>query len=332
MSTTRPATPRVGVREVALAAGVSSQTVSRVLNGHPHIRDSTRQRVLEAVDALGYRMNNVARAFGSRSTRTIGVIASDAALYGPSSGIAALAEAAKDAGRWIATAYADGDDPGAVAAAAERLLSQGVDGIVMVAAHNRTLDAVVEAGRDVPVRLLHAGSGAARQGEAAALAVEHLADRGHRRIAELAGPADWLEAASRSEGVARVAAARGCAVVARWRGDWSAESGSAVAGIVADAVRAADGPTAVVVANDQMALGLMAGLRARGVDVPGDLSVTGFDDNPDAAFYRPALTTVRPDTPGEARRVIAEIVGAEAKALPPAAPVLVVRDSVASLA
>ena len=90
-------------------------------------------------------------------------------------------------------------------------------------------------------------------------------------------------------------------------------------------MRAADGPTAIAAANDQMALGLIAGLRAAGLDVPRDVSVTGFDDNPDAAFYRPALTTVGLDLDGEARRAVAAVLGEEASL--PAAPRLVVRAS-----
>jgi DNA-binding LacI/PurR family transcriptional regulator len=331
---TAPATRgRIGVRDVARAAGVSPQTVSRVLNAHPSIRDETRARVLEAVAALGYRMNNAARALGTRTSRTVGVVASDAALYGPSVGIAALESAARARGRWIATAYADAGDPASVDAAVQHLLAQGVDGIVLVAPHVRTLDALAAASLDVPVRALHAGDGAERQEEGAALPVRRLAELGHRRIAEVAGPSDWLEAAARSRGVATALDGLGLAANARWEGDWSAAAGSALAADVAAAHAREDGPTAVVVANDQMALGLIAGLGARGVAVPGDVSVAGFDDNPDAAFYRPALTTVRLDVAGEAHRTIAEVVGAPPTAdetpgaTTPGVAVLVERDS-----
>ncbi|ODU51079.1 MAG: transcriptional regulator [Microbacterium sp. SCN 70-10] len=297
---------RAGVRDVAARAGVSAQTVSRVLNDFPGIRDSTRQRVLDAVAALDYRVNNAARALGTSRTRTVGVVASDASLHGPSAGIAALERAARARGRWITTAYTASDDPAAVHAAVEHLLDQGVDGIVLVAAHTQT----PLTGHDVPLVPLYGASGE-RQRSAAALIVTHLADLGHRRIVEVAGPVDWREALSRTAGVADVVG--------------SAASGAAVADLVAASVRA--GATAVAVANDQMALGLVAGLSARGLAVPDDVSVGGFDDNPDAAFYTPALTTVRLDVEGEAAEAVATVLGEEPTR--PAEPILVVRESTA---
>jgi DNA-binding LacI/PurR family transcriptional regulator len=309
---------RAGVRDVAARAGVSAQTVSRVLNDFPGIRESTRQRVLDAVAALDYRVNNAARALGTSRTRTVGVVASDASLHGPSAGIAALERAARTRGRWITTAYTDSDDPADIDAAVRHLLDQGVDGIVLVAAHGAT---PLE-GYDVPLVPLY-GEWGPRQRDAAALVVEHLADLGHRRIVEVAGPADWREARSRTAGVADVVARRALDRVGRVEGDWSAASGFAVGGIVEAHVRA--GATAVAVANDQMALGLIAGLAALGISVPDDVSVAGFDDNPDAAFYTPALTTVRLDVEGEAAEAVARVLGDEPVA--PAQPVLVPRAS-----
>jgi DNA-binding LacI/PurR family transcriptional regulator len=316
------------MREVAAHAGVSTQTVSRVINDHPHIRPETRSRVLDAMADLGYRVNNAARTLGTRTSRTLGVIASDATLYGPSVGIAALEGAARAANRWIATAYADAGDEASIVDAADRLLTQGVDGIVVLAPHAATLPALASAHPGVPISALHAGSGATRQEEGAALAVAHLVALGHRRIARVAGPEDWLEARSRDAGASRALVHAGLEAGPRWVGDWSAATGAALAAEIAAAVRSADGPTAIAAANDQMALGLIAGLREAGLQVPADVSVTGFDDNPDAAFYRPALTTVGLDMTGEARRAIAGVLGGEAPAA--AAPVLVVRASTAA--
>ncbi|GAA2972391.1 DNA-binding LacI/PurR family transcriptional regulator [Microbacterium terrae] len=318
----------VGVRDVARAAGVSTQTVSRVINDHPNIRPETRMRVLEAMADLGYRVNNAARALGTRTTRTLGVVASDATLYGPSVGIAALEAAARDAGRWIATAYADAAVAASVADAADRLLAQGVDGLIVLAPHAATLEALTARSGSTPVAALHAGLGAERQAAGGALAIDHLVSLGHRRIARVTGPLDWLEATARDGGAA--AALQSAALVPGpiWAGDWSASAGFGLAAEVAAAVRTPDGPTAVFVANDQMALGLIAGLREAGIAVPGDVSIGGFDDNPDAAFFAPALTTVGLDLAGEARRVVAEVLGEEAA--PVAAPVLRVRASTAA--
>lgn len=321
---------RVGVREVAQAAGVSTQTVSRVINGAASVRPETRERVLAAMAELGYRVNNAARSLGTRTTRTIGVVASDADLYGPATAIAALEAASRAEGRWIATAYADASDPAAVGAAAEHLLSQGVDGMILVAAHEPTVSAFAERVTDVPLVAMHSGDGAAAQTAGAALAVEHLARLGHRRIARLGGAPDWIEETARAAGFAAALERSGLDRQHEWTGDWSARSGFAAADGIASALAADDGPTAVVVANDQMALGLIAGLSAHGVDVPGAVSIVGFDDNPDAAFYRPALTTVRVDIAGEARRCVAAALAA-APTTPAAPPTLIVRSSAASI-
>jgi len=284
---------RVGVREVALRAGVSTQTVSRVINGHPHIREETRARVSEAIAALDYRVNNAARSLGTARTRTLGVIASDPTLYGPAAGIAALESAARARGRWISTAYAAAEDAASVAAALAHVRGQGVDGIILVGAHGRTLDVLSAAAGDLPVAALHGGPGALRQAEGAGAAVAHLHDLGHRRIARLGGPADWLDERARAAGFADALAAHGTPPGPAWSGDWSAGTAAALASAVAAAVRAAGGPTAVVVANDQMALGLMHACRDAGLGVPGDVSIVGFDDVPEAAHYPTALTTIR---------------------------------------
>ena len=148
---------RVGVRDVARLAGVSTQTVSRVLNNSANLREETRQRVLEAMVQLDYRPNNAARALGTATTRTLGVVATDVTLYGPTVAIAALAAATRDEGRWVASAYADATDAASVDAAVSHVLGQGVDGIVLVAPHARTRDALVARSMDVPIVIMHGG-------------------------------------------------------------------------------------------------------------------------------------------------------------------------------
>jgi DNA-binding LacI/PurR family transcriptional regulator len=320
------------VRDVAARAGVSRQTVSRVLNDHPDVAPETLERVRAAMAELGYRMNNAARALGTRRSRTLGVLASDALQYGPSRSIAALEASARGAGYWVSAAFADAGDADAVVSAVDHLVAQGVEGIVVVAPHARTLAVLDELRIGVPVVTLHSAGRGARglsvdQAAGARLAVAALADAGHTRIAHLAGPSDWLEAESRAEGFAAELTARGLDVGPVIAGDWTAGSGYAAA----DEVRHS-GVTAVFAANDQMALGLLGGLHEAGLSVPGDLSVVGFDDIPDAAFYWPKLTTVRQDFDELARRAVAAAVGGaevETTELAPVAPVLISRDSVA---
>jgi DNA-binding LacI/PurR family transcriptional regulator len=214
-----------------------------------------------------------------------------------------------------------------VDAAVTYVLAQGVDGLVLVAPHVRTRDALMARALGVPVVIMH-GEPGDRQSEGESLALEHLVSLGHRRIARLGGPTDWIEEAARRVGFESALAAHGIPAGLSWTGDWSAEAGAALANEIAASVRSPHGPTAIVVANDQMALGLMTGLRGLGVDVPRDVSVVGFDDNPDAAFYDPPLTTVRLDVAGEARRCVAAVFEGDATYRPGPA-VLVVRSSTA---
>jgi len=325
----------VGVRDVAALAEVSPQTVSRVINEHPSVRDETRRRVQDAMVALGYRVNNAARTLGTRRTRTLGVITSNAALFGPSAGVVALESAARSVGRWVTTAYADAADESSVEASLEHLLAQGVDGVIVVAPRVESVSRLTRRHPSLTVSALPSADGVLRQAQGSALAVEHLVELGHRRIARFGGPSDWLEEDARAHGFTDAITAAGLAPVAQWSGDWSAASGAALAAEIAAAVRGSAGPTAgptaVVVANDQMALGLISGLAGEGIRVPEDLSIVGFDDNTDAAYYRPALTTVRIDAEGEARRSVAEVLGDELAdaAADVQPPRLVVRGSTA---
>lgn len=318
---------RASVRDVARLAGVSTQTVSRVLNDSPQLREETRAKVLEAMAQLDYRPNNAARSLGTSTTRTLGVLATDVTLFGPNLAIAELAVAARAAGKWVATAYADAHDDESVHRAVAHVLGQGVDGLVLVAPHVRSRDVLTERVRNLPVVVMHGGA-EDLQAMAAAMVVDHLANLGHHRIARVGGPPDWLEEASRATGHASALQAHGLRPGPIWGGDWSAHSGAALAGDVAVALESPDPPTAIAVANDQMALGLIHGLSDLGIDVPGDVSIAGFDDNPDSAFYRPSLTTVRLDVSGEARRCVAAVFAPDA-ITNPERPHLVSRASTA---
>lgn len=319
-----PLERRVGVRDVARAAGVSTQTVSRALNDYPGMRPETRERVLAAVEHLGYRMNNAARALGTNTTRTLGLVASNSRMFGPAAAIEAVDAAARQYQHWVAMAFADpAEGPRAVADAVTHLVAQGVDGILVLVPDEQSLVGARVAAGAVPVRALTDAGSAERQRHGAARAVAHLREQGHTRVAMLAGPRSWTDAAARREGGEAAQP-----MIDVWEGEWTATSGAAHAPAVAAAVRREGGPTAIAVANDQMALGLIAGLTLEGLRVPKDVSIIGFDDNPDAAYYRPGLSTVRLDVAGEARRAVHEVLGVAGAAPVVAEPLLVSRASV----
>ncbi|ERK72213.1 LacI family DNA-binding transcriptional regulator, partial [Leifsonia aquatica] len=336
-----------GVREVAAAAGVSRQTVSRVLNDHASIRPETRDRVLAAMAELNFRPNRAARMLTTARSTTIGVLAaSTSSLFGPASSIDAVENAARDAGYFVTVAL----DRASVEAALDHLLAQAVEGIVVIAPQQRVQDAMAAVSLAVPSVTLH-GAGAAGddgvfvdQVEGARLATRHLIERGHRRIAHLCGPGDWSEARARRDGflaevaehgeggAGEVAGAGGVVGLVTREGDWTAASGAEIAAeLLAD-----ESVTAVFSSNDQMALGVLHAARLAGRRVPEDLAVVGFDDIPEAAFFAPPLTTVRQDFAELGRRCVARLVslieggGAEGAGVAfgaPVAPVLVERAS-----
>ena len=288
-----PAAP-TGV-DVARLAGVSQKTVSRVFNSEQYVSAEVRRRVLEAAGELGYRLNSAARTLASGRTRSIGVVALGTALYGPASLLIGIERAARDAGYALRVVNTLEGDPGGVAGAAESLLEQGVDGIVL----SEPIDeGSVPLSVDVPVlvlgapaqlggpRVVSAGGGAESQARAA---TEHLLDLGHVTAHHLAGPHRWFAARDRRTGWEAALTARGISHPPVLTGDWSAASGYAAGRELASA----GDVTAVFAANDDMAIGLIRALTEAGLRVPEDVSVVGFDDNPVSAYVTPPLTTVR---------------------------------------
>jgi DNA-binding LacI/PurR family transcriptional regulator len=285
--------------DVAKAAGVSHQTVSRVLNEHPNVRDETRTRVLEAIDRLGYRRNMVARALVTRHSRTLGVVSFDTTLYGPASMVYGIEQAARSAGYFVSIVSLRTIDRAGVAEAIDYLTEQSVDGIVVVAPQRSAASALEDLPGGVPVVAVEGGHDGGvsvvcvDQVEGARLATSHLLELGHETVWHVGGPADWLEAEGRVEGWRRTLTAAGREVPkVLGGGDWSPRSGYAAGKRLA----AMSGEvTAVFVANDQMALGVLRALAEAGVRVPEQISIVGFDDIPESEFFSPPLTTVRQD-------------------------------------
>ncbi|MFG1798281.1 LacI family DNA-binding transcriptional regulator [Nocardia sp. NPDC049149] len=320
--------------DVAKLAGVSHQTVSRVLNNSPQVRQETRERVLRAVEELGYRPNAMARGLVSRRSKVLGVVTFDTVLYGPASMLLGIERAARAAHYGVSIVTLQRADRAEVLEAVDTLANQGVDGVIIIAPlmiaaaalHNlpATLPAVaVEAGQDAGLP-----SASVDQLEGARLAVQHLLDLGHETVWHLSGPNGWLESRDRVEGWRRTLEAAGAPVPPIIAGDWSARSGYAAGPVLA----AQPNVTAVFAANDQMALGLLRGFAERGLRVPEDISVVGFDDIPEAAYLSPPLTTVRQDFDEVGRRsmeLLLRFVESDSAAPPPTQviPALVIRDS-----
>lgn len=332
----KPAARAPSIYDVARAAGVSHQTVSRVLNDHPSLRPETKKRVLAVMAELDYRPNLAARALVTSRTRTIGVLSSQSLQYGPASSIQAIEVAARDAGYLVVTANVDGTDEASIQAGIRHLLNQAIEGLVVIAPQIRVFDILSQVALRIPHVTLQTSENDrddvlyVDQIAGARLATAHLIDLGHTEIVHLAGPQDWIEAEARMRGYLAELDHRSIPLRSPLLGDWSAERGHRVGHELARFIDF----TAVFSANDQMALGLMNAFHESGVRVPEDVSVIGFDDIPEAAFYWPPLTSVRQDFVELGRRCVATLLslikGERAEASPPIAPLLVVRGSTAA--
>jgi DNA-binding LacI/PurR family transcriptional regulator len=288
---------RVVMTDVARAAGVSHQTVSRVLNGSDGVRTETRARVLRAVRELGYRPNSVARALVTGRSRTLGVVSFDTTLYGPGSTLFAIERAAHAAGYFVSVVSVTELDRESVLVAVERLRQQGVDGVLIIVALKDAAEAVLDVPDDLPIVAVEAGPDRATpvvtvdQVSGAAAATRHLLELGHRTVWHVAGPASFVEAGQRVEGWAQALEAARITPPPVVEGDWSARSGYELGRRIATV----SGVTAVFAANDQMALGILRAFNEAGLRVPEDISLVGFDDIAEAPYFTPPLTTVRQD-------------------------------------
>jgi DNA-binding LacI/PurR family transcriptional regulator len=322
--------------DVAELAGVSYQTVSRVLHDSPNVRGDTRERVLAAIRQLDYRPNSVARALVTGRSKTLGVVSFDTNLYGPASTLLGIEQAAHDAEYGVSVSSLRSLNRGTLLAAMEQLRDQGADGVAVIAPLRAGVDALRHVRSDFPVVAVEAGPSATipvatvDQMAGAAAATQHLLNLGHRTVFHLAGPADWNDAEERIEGWKSALRAAKAPIPEVFRGDWTPRSGYEIG----KAVLAVPELTAVFVANDQMALGLLRRLHEAGRDVPRDLSVVGFDDIPEAAYFTPPLTTVRQDFAELGRRclhlLLGRIEGEVGASRVVVAPELVVRSSTGS--
>jgi DNA-binding LacI/PurR family transcriptional regulator len=298
------------MRDVARLAGVSHQTVSRVLNDHPNVRDETRQRVIDAMQILGYRRNLAARTLATRRSGTLGVVAFQSTLFGPASMLYSIEDAASAVGYFVTVSTVRELDRRSALIAVERLCQQAVEGIIAVAPKPAVTNALAQAppglarvavgdGTDNTVSTVRIDNVAG-----ARMATQHLLDLGHATVHHVAGPADWPEARERVEGWRSALDAAGAAAPPVRPGSWRADSGYEHG----RALAADPAVTAVFCGNDQVALGVLRALHEAGRRVPEEISVVGFDDMPDSGHFLPPLTTVRQNFAELGRRSLDTLV------------------------
>lgn len=283
----------VTMSDVARAAGVSTTTVSRVVNGHYGVSESTVEHVRATIEEFGYESSLVATSLRRSRTNVLGLVAHSFESY-TAEVLKGVMKALKGSG-FDLIIYVDSDVYGTDSHGWEqrhlnRLSGTLTDGCILVTpwsmVHSSTPVVAID-----PVRDSTIPSVTADNLSGATAAVEHLLGLGHRRIGFIAGRSSLAAAASREEGYRRALARAGIAIDSSLvgRGDFQPETAVSLAHALLDLP---ERPTAIFAASDGMALKVLDVARKRGLNVPGDLSIVGFDNVPEAALAQPALTTV----------------------------------------
>ena len=321
------------IYDVAQTAGVSHQTVSRFLRGFEGIRPETRERVIRALDELGYRPNQAARSLKSGQSHRIGALTHEISLVGPSRIVEGASVAAREAGYVLDIVSLDSRNPRAIEDALALITQHDLAGVLALAATDDMTKAFEATAFRIPAYVAAESDAvpddprSVLSREGVPLLVAHLAELGHSRLVHIAGPMMWSAARNRVRAYEAAVRAHGLRSLGIRHGDWSAASGYRAIVELGDL----HGATAVVAANDQMALGAMLALKERGVQIPGQVSVVGIDDLPESAYFDPPLTTLRNDFEGQGRaavsRLLARMEHADYLPVPVAPPTLVVRRS-----
>jgi LacI family transcriptional regulator len=308
------ANPRPTIRDVARHAGVSHQTVSRVINGSEDVLPETRALVEAAIEEMGYRPSAIARSMARGSTHTLAIISPNLTDYTFASVIEGAEVEARKHGYFVMSASAS--DPQAFGELVDELVGHGrVDGLIVINPYADDRFKLMP--RDFPLVFVGARShdenicSISLDDERVAYeATRHLLSLGHTQIALVTGPMTEDCSQDRTEGYRRALSEAGIpfnqSIV--FEGDWSASSGQAA--LVA-LLEQGTTPTAVFAQNDRMAMGVLRAARDANLQVPGQLSVIGVDDMPLSSYFDPPLTTMRQDMPQigqEAIRMLMSII------------------------
>jgi DNA-binding LacI/PurR family transcriptional regulator len=286
------------IRDVALRAGVSHQTVSRVVNGDKSVSPETRKRVEETIDLMGFRPNAIARYMAKGSTRTIACISPNLTDYTFSSLIEGAETYARTKGYFLMSASAP--DAAAFSKLVDQLVkSRRAEALLVINPYADDRKNYLPS--DVPVVLMGArprseglASVALDDVQGGYIATQHLISLGHKRIALLSGPMEEDCSQDRTDGYKQAMSEAHIEIDPEllYAGDWSATSGQKG---VDHLLKIKDGVTAIFAQNDRMAVGALHQLQLKGLSIPTDISIVGFDDMPLASYFNPPLTTIRQD-------------------------------------
>ena len=297
------------IYDVAKLAGVSHQTVSRVINNGDYIKEDTRSKVQSAMQELGYVPNAAARALVTAKSKIVGILVSDIVYHGPAGMMHAMEKEARRGGFFAISASVDPLDNDSIAQGIQHLRRVGIEGLVVITPQSDSVQAVERLVKDIPVVFIDSPHNSTELSaelgnyEGAKRATEHLISLGHKKIVHVAGPSEWFDSAPRVSGYSD--AMKSAKLEPKvFAGDWSVPTGYEIGkNLEIDKSKI----TAIFAANDHLALGLTRALRQRGYRVPERISIIGFDDVPEAAYYEPPLTTMRPDF-AELGRVAMEMI------------------------
>jgi DNA-binding LacI/PurR family transcriptional regulator len=323
------------IADVAKLAGVSVPTVSRVLTGAARVRPEKERLVLDAIAKLNYRPSATARALASRQSHTIAIVAGNTSQYGYAETIRGIEEEARADGFTVTITVVETTDPEEVERAVALVLDQSPAGVVVLKFDPPGVAVLESLPRDLPVvavsgvRSRDVPQAVLDESRAAETLTEHLLALGHRTVHHVRVPPSRRED-GRTTGWRRALKRAGIEQPVLFEATWSPESGRAIGREIARDPEI----TAVFCGNDEIAMGVIKGLRDAGVRVPEDVSVVGFDDHPLASMWSPALTTVRQDFGGLGARAFELLRGAMsgevARRTSSALPELIVRESTAA--
>lgn len=302
------------------------------MKGFEGIRPATRERVQAAIDELGYRPNHAARLLRTQKSNRIGALVHDMFERGPGELLRGAAIEARKWGYSLNVVGIESLDEQSIDDAFDQFEVEQVAGVLVVTLSEELHDVVRRRASNIPVLIDPAdapGPTSTTSESGGREAARHLLELGHRRIGLIAGPEGRLPSKQRRDSFIAAVDAAGASVVTEWPGDWSPQAGAAAA----ESFDPSSGITGVFAANDGMAIGFIHALIGRGIEVPGAVSVVGFDDIPIAAYLQPELTTVRPVVNNEGKTaidaLIALIEGRPASALTHSSTELIVRASTA---